>query len=64
MICYDLRGDKQTFREEYGTLDVKLIFANSLPENNKLLVYSVGVHQYFVFDDSGNLVPRIEKITF
>jgi hypothetical protein len=63
MICWDLRRDKQSFAEEYGTLELKLNFGIGLPENIKLVIYTVNAKQFFVLDENGNYVPKLDKIS-
>jgi hypothetical protein len=63
MVCYDLRPNKQSFEEEYGTLELGLNFRTKLPTNTKLLMYTVHVNHFFVLDEHGNYVPKMDKIT-
>lgn len=63
IICYDLRRDKQSFDEEYGTLDVKMNFKEGLTETTKLVIYTVDVNRFFVLDENGNFIPKMDRMT-
>lgn len=62
-ICYDLRRNRQTFEDEHGAIDIRMTFATPLPANTRLTVYSIDVNHFYVLDDNGNFIPKLDKIT-
>ncbi len=63
IICYDLRRDKRSFSEEYGTLDIKMNFKTPLAVTTKLVIYTIDVNRFFVIDENGNFIPKMDKMT-
>jgi hypothetical protein len=62
-IAYDLRPDRHTFEDDAGVIDIQMKWSKILPENVKLVIYTVNANHFFTLDDYGNFIPKLDKLT-